>query len=202
MAWAAIGAATIGVVGGALLAPDQESGGAGMADPFAAQRPQYQSKLNTLMNGTFAPTDPSYQWRFDQGMEAVNRTKASQGLLNSGNQLAALTEYGQGLASTEYGNEYQRLALLAGANVGSPATAGQIQYGQDQSNQSAMTAGIGSIANAAGGAFSNWMNGGSTPVDMTGFRTDYTPSYFGGGSPAYSDPLPMDTSSFGSGWMV
>lgn len=204
MVWAAIGAAAVGVVGSALLAPDEPSGGSASAaaDPFAAQRPQYQTQLNQLMTGSYTPTDPSYQWRYDQGLEAVNRTKASQGLLNSGNQLAALTEYGQGMASTEYGNEYQRLAQLSGANIGSPATAGQIQYGQDQSNQAATTAALGTVGNAAGSYFSNWMNGGSSSTDMTGFQSSYTPNYFPAGSSAYSDPLPQSTASFGSGWMV
>lgn len=210
MAWAAIGAAAVTTIGGAMLSDDSGGGGGGggsatgMADPFAGQRPQYQTKLQELMNGTFKPTDPSYQWRFDQGMEAVNRSKASGGLLNSGNWLAALTDYGQGLASTEYGNEYQRLAQLAGANIGSPATAGQIQYGQDQQNQQAMTAGLGALGNAAGGVFSSWMNNSSSPVNMTGFQSNYTPTYSwsGGGTPAYQDPLPVSSASFGAGWMV
>lgn len=208
MAWAAIGAATIGVVGSALLAPDDEGQATGMADPFASQRPQYQTQLSALMNGQFSPTDPSYQWRFDQGMETVNRTMASQGMLASGRQLSALAEYGQGMASTEYANQFARLSRLAGADIGSPATAAQIQYGQDQERQRAATAAGGTIGNAAGAAINSWTNGGSSPTDMTGFQSSsYDPwsgyDWSGGGTaPAYYDPLPASSASFGSGWMV
>jgi hypothetical protein len=176
-----------------------------MADPFASQRPQYQEQLKTLMSGTFSPTDPSYQWRFDQGMEGVNRTMASTGMLNSGRQFTALTDYGQGLASTEYANQYQRLATLSGATIGSPATAGQIQYGQNQANQqsaSALGNTIGGfITDGIGNLFSGGSGGGSgaAPVDMTGFRT---PSLFsGGGGSGGGGYDPFSTPPLAPSWL-
>ena len=51
---------------------------------------------------------PGYQFRLNQGTEAVNRGAAQTGNLNSGARLLALQDFGQGLASQEYGNEYAR----------------------------------------------------------------------------------------------
>lgn len=51
---------------------------------------------------------PGYQFKLNQGTEAVNRGAARSGNLNSGARLLALQEFGQGLASDEYGKEYSR----------------------------------------------------------------------------------------------
>lgn len=51
---------------------------------------------------------PAYKWRYQQGMEAVNRTAAAKRMLGSGNRLAELIGYGQGMASQEYGAEADR----------------------------------------------------------------------------------------------
>lgn len=53
--------------------------------------------------------DPGYQFRFNQGMQALNRSAAAGGNLLSGNTLAAAQEFGQGIASQEYNNTVNRL---------------------------------------------------------------------------------------------
>lgn len=53
-------------------------------------------------------SDPSYQWRFNQGQEAVENSAAARGGALSGNALRAITDYGQGAASQEYGSEFAR----------------------------------------------------------------------------------------------
>ena len=100
------------------------------ADPFASQRGQYQGQLQQLMQGNFTPSDPSYQFRMNQGLEGVQRQAAAGGMLNSGNTLAALSNYGQQTASQEYSNQFNRLATLSGATTGSPSTAAQMQQQQ------------------------------------------------------------------------
>jgi len=74
---------------------------------------QYQSKLSDLLN------DPSkieqtagYQFQVDQGNQAINRSAAARGMGASGNVLAELAKYGQGMASQEYGNQVKRLSDL------------------------------------------------------------------------------------------
>lgn len=77
--------------------------------------------------------DPSYAFREQQGMQAVNRTAAAQAGLQSGAALKAAQRFGQGLASEEYGNAYNRfmanranqMALLqGGVNTGFGAAQG------------------------------------------------------------------------------
>lgn len=52
--------------------------------------------------------DPGYQFRLEQGQRAIERSAAARGGLNSGRTMRALAGYGQGLASQEYGNAYNR----------------------------------------------------------------------------------------------
>jgi len=114
------------------------SAAANAADPFASERTEYQEDLRDLMRGEFTPSDPSYKWRFDQGMEGVNRGAAASGMLRSGNRLAELETFGQNMASQEYSNQFARLSRLAGADIGSPSTAAQIIQ-NDKGNASAYT---------------------------------------------------------------
>lgn len=97
---------------------------ANAADPFASQRPQYQNSLKNLMMGNFSANDPSYQFRFDQGQKALERSAAAKGFLGSGNLLQGLQDYGQNQAATEYQAQYNRLLPLTGATTGSPGASG------------------------------------------------------------------------------
>lgn len=67
-------------------------------------------------------TAPGYQLRFVEGQRALDRSAAARGALMSGNQLRALTEYGQTLAAQDFGAYANQLANLAG--MGQLATAG------------------------------------------------------------------------------
>lgn len=70
---------------------------------------------------------PDFNFRMDQGTQALERSAAARGGLVSGNTGAALQDFGQGLASEEYGNFYNRLASLAGlgqTGVNTATTAG------------------------------------------------------------------------------
>ena len=76
---------------------------------------QEQNQLTGLLN------DPSkiqqtagYQFDVDQGNQAINRSAAAKGSLNSGGVLAELAKYGQGMASREYGNQVNRLSGIIG----------------------------------------------------------------------------------------
>ena len=52
--------------------------------------------------------DPGYAFRLSEGMKALDRTAASRGGLLSGATLKGAQQYGQGLASQEYQNAYNR----------------------------------------------------------------------------------------------
>lgn len=73
--------------------------------PAPIQGPDYSNLQNLAGN---IQNNPAYQFRMQQGMDNVGRQASSKGMLQSGNYLKDLTDYAQGLASTEYDREYQR----------------------------------------------------------------------------------------------
>lgn len=111
---------------------------------------------------------PDYQWAFGQGTNATQNVLASQGNLLSGGGLAALTNYGQGLASQQFGNYFNRLMQMTqlGANAGS-ATASSLAglqsgVGTAQAQgilggTNALSSGLTGISNAANSFIGNNM---------------------------------------------
>lgn len=80
--------------------------------------------------------DPGYQFRMDQGVDALDKSAAARGRLLSGAQQKGVSEYSQNLASQEYANAYAREAnekarefnMLSGLSSGGQASAaGQSQ---------------------------------------------------------------------------
>lgn len=69
-----------------------------------------------IQNGDFTvgeidlTQDPGYQFRMDQGNKALDASAAARGMLLSGAQQQAVTDYSQGMASQEYANAYAREA--------------------------------------------------------------------------------------------
>lgn len=78
-------------------------------------------------------TTPGYQFRMDEGVKGLDRSAASRGLLRSGAQQKAITNFGQGIASEEYGNYFGNLMSLAGmggqAASSANSTSGQLVTG-------------------------------------------------------------------------
>lgn len=52
--------------------------------------------------------DPGYGFRLKSGSDAIMGNAAANGLLQSGDTLRALTQYGQDMGSQEYGNAFNR----------------------------------------------------------------------------------------------
>lgn len=77
----------------------------------------YQNQLNNLLaNPSSVTQTPGYQFALQQGNEAINRSAAAKGMLNSGNVLAELAKYGQGMASQGYQQQLNNLqGLMQGA---------------------------------------------------------------------------------------
>lgn len=63
------------------------------------------------------PKDPSFAFRLQQGQSGLMKQAAARGASLGGGALKALTAYGQNLASTEYGNAYQRALQTFQANA-------------------------------------------------------------------------------------
>lgn len=74
----------------------------------------YENRLQKLMeNPDSIQNSGAYRFAFDQGQQAIERSAAAKGMLNSGNVLAELARYGQGMASQQYDKEADRLGNLA-----------------------------------------------------------------------------------------
>lgn len=67
---------------------------------------------------------PGYQFALSEGVEAVEKSAAGRGLLQSGQTLKSLTQYGQGLASSNIENYLNRLQGLAGGGQQAAAQTG------------------------------------------------------------------------------
>lgn len=129
--------------------------------PAAPTAPPYLQTLGTPIPGSAVTenpggqagrynfmTDPGYGFRFDEGLRAIERSGAARGMGLSGGILKALTRYGQGTASAEYGNVYNRIANIAGlGQTGQNLTA---QAGMNAANQQANYLQNMGDANAAG----------------------------------------------------
>lgn len=76
--------------------------------------------LSGLQDGSFFQQDPGYQFRLDEGNKAINAAMAARGNAGGGAALKELTRYGQGFASNEYQNAWNRTNQLA--NYGNQAS--------------------------------------------------------------------------------
>ena len=106
-------------------------------------------------NTSGANADPSYTWRLNQGLGAVNSSAAAKGGFFSGQTGTALTDYAQGAASQEYQNQFNRYQTglqdymqQEGFNADQYNQAYNRQMGieQNQFNQYAGIAGVGQTA--------------------------------------------------------
>lgn len=76
-------------------------------------------------NSVNVQQDPGYQFRLDQGMQALQRSQNATGI-TGGAAAKAIAEYSQGLASQEYGNAYNRALQSSQQNL----AINQANYGQ------------------------------------------------------------------------
>ena len=82
---------------------------------FEAGLTASEGRVNALLDNPDSINESAaYKWRLQQGLDALNRQLGAKGLLNSGNRLTATTDYAQGAASQEYGDQFKRLNDLLG----------------------------------------------------------------------------------------
>ena len=109
---------------------------------------------------------PGYQFRMDEGRNALLANQAVGGRLMSGSTGRALTQFGQDYASSEYGNYMNRLAGLAGS--GQNAAAGMGAANQAYGNMATNAINAGGNAAAAG-----WMGGTNAVTNALGQYAGY-----------------------------
>lgn len=169
-------------------AHQQEDAAAAAAAGF---EPYKKAGVNALRNledrinagpGEFTKS-PGYDFRLQQGVNALDRSAAARGKLLSGSQAKAITQYGQDYGSSEYQNwlnqwyqsltPYQNLAST-GLNAASGVGQGLMNAGEAQA---AGTVGASNILSSwlpmsPNSWWSSFMGGGAgTP------QTAYAPSY-------------------------
>lgn len=74
-------------------------------------------------------SSPGYQFQLDQGMQALERSASSRGMLASGNTSADILGYSQGLANQDYSNWLDRLNGLGTQGIGMAGARAGIQTG-------------------------------------------------------------------------
>lgn len=159
--------------------------------------------------------DPGYAFRFQQGQKALERSAAARGGLISGNTGGALQQFGQGLASQEYQNAFNRYQAERQARLGplqSLAGVGQTsvnQLGAAGQNYAmgmgealgagaqARASGYMGAANAIGGGVGQYMgyqqNQATNSLlqqalaNRTGGGGGYTRPSYGGGSYSFGE---------------
>jgi hypothetical protein len=102
-----------------------------------------QQALQNLEGGYDAFTqDPGYQFRLQQGNQALERSLAARGLGQSGAALKAAQQYGQGLAEQSYGDYFGRQSQLAGQGLGAAGGLGSLMTNLGNTQAAATLAGI------------------------------------------------------------
>ena len=183
-------------IGRADLAPYRERGYAALGD--IAQRMPYFTQQFTTEEALSPYLDPSMAFRMKYGTQATERLANVAGGALSGNTLRGLTEFGQGLASTEYANAFNRaqteraniyntLANIAGMGQG----AVNLGVGQGQAlgqSLAGLTTGAGA-AQAAGvvGATNAMTQALQTPSNYLQLAALMGKSPFGAVKPAGGD---------------
>lgn len=141
--------------------------------------PEY-GMLNRQFSMQDFQADPGYAFRMEEGLKGLQRAAAARGGALSGNALRAITQYGQDLASQEYGNAYNRflqqrqamlnpLQSMAGYGRSAAGSLGGI-YGQGLTDiGTAQASGVIGGANARQQGMQNIINLGLLAAGAGGF---------------------------------
>lgn len=153
-----------GLSSGPYGAVPQAQQAAALADPFAAQRGQYQTQLSGLLSDPNSfKSDPGYQFALNQGLDTLKgQAGATYGTSRVGGVDPELMKYAEGYASQNYDNRINQLMQLSGSTTGSPATAGQILAGGFDHQSSDLSGGIAGLTGGIGallGKLPDWLSG-------------------------------------------
>lgn len=91
---------------------------ASQMDPFGPYRQYFANQLMSLeQNPSSVTSMPGYQASIDSGLQALQRTSASQGLTGSGQTSAAIANYAGQFENQYFNQQQSTLAQLAGAGA-------------------------------------------------------------------------------------
>jgi hypothetical protein len=132
--------------------PYREAGYSALSD-IAGMKPYLTKQFG--QEDFLAGIDPSYNFRLAQGNIATTNLANQAGGLVGGNALQGLTNYGQNLASTEFGNAFNRFQTQRSNiynNLASIAGLGQTSLGQTGQLAGTTSQGVGGAIAGAGSA--------------------------------------------------
>ncbi len=108
-------------------------------NPWRSSGEKANNKLMDMLglNGgsyNYASEDPGYAFRLAEGQKQVDNSAAARGSTLSGGALKALQKYGQGMASQEFQNSYNRLSGMStqGQNAAAGQGSASMQFGAQQ----------------------------------------------------------------------
>jgi hypothetical protein len=118
------------------LAPYRQSGSLALSpltglltgnqyDPNTGQT----TAINSEQQQALFQKSPGYQFRIDQAMKNVQASQAAKGGLLSGGAMKELSDYGSGMASSEYGNYINQLMGLSGIGERAATNSGNFATG-------------------------------------------------------------------------
>lgn len=106
----------------------------GTEAPAAA--PTNSGEFDWVDSYDWQSSSPSYDFRFDEGQRALERSAAARGDLFSGGTGRELTRYGQEFGANEFEADFRRLGTLAGDGEQATGTTVQVagNFGQNAAN--------------------------------------------------------------------
>ena len=161
------------------LAPYKQAGDTSLNQLMGQMTPD--GYFNQTYTGQDIYSDPSYQFRLQQGQDAIQSSAAAKGGLLTGATLKALQNYGQESASQEYSNaynrfnadqtnRYNRLSNLVGIGQNAAAQVGNAGAQTAQAVANNTMAGANSIAAGQVASANNWAN---TANNLGSMATSY-----------------------------
>lgn len=162
-------------------AGDELNGFLGLGgDPAATQ-----TAFNNYLNST------GYQFNLNQGLDAVNQSKASQGMFNSGSTLQALDSYATGEAN-QYGQQYAsdlQGVSTEGANSANALAGTGANYANASNSNSNSAATISANAGLSSAASTNALIGNAfTAYGALKGNNSFGATSYGGGGAGNSNP--------------
>lgn len=127
--------------------------------------------LNRTFGASDFQKDPGYDFRMQQGQQALDRSAAARGGAGGGAAMKAMARYGQDYASNEYQNAYNRFNTDRDSRLNrlsSLAGVGQTATAQLGNNSAAMTGQLGSLGSAYAGNMGNNLMGAANAQGAAG----------------------------------
>ena len=161
------------------LMPYKQAGDTSLSQLMGQMTPD--GYFNQTYTGQDIYSDPSYQFRLQQGQDAIQSSAAAKGGLLTGATLKALQNYGQESANQEYSNaynrfnadqtnRYNRLSNLVGIGQNAAAQVGNAGAQTAQAVANNTMAGANSIAAGQVASANNWAN---TANNLGSMATSY-----------------------------